>query len=167
MILIEPAGGLSKVDKEFYVMQGDIYATGDDPEKLFDMDRMMNEDATHVVFNGSAAALAGNPMKAKVGDKVRIFFGVGGPNLTSSFHVIGAIFDKVWHEGSIESTPLTNVQTTMVPAAGSTMVEMKLRVPAKFILVDHSLTRLQKGAVAILQAEGKDRPDLFRAGKAK
>lgn len=167
MILIEPAGGLPKVDKEFYVMQGEIYTEGEGTNKEFSMHHMMDEDPQYVVFNGSAAALAGHPMKAKVGDNVRIFFGVGGPNLTSSFHIIGAIFDKVWHEGSIESTPLTNVQTTMVPAAGSTIVEMKLRVPAKFILVDHSLTRLQKGAVAILQAEGPDQPELFHAGKAK
>ena len=90
MILIEPAGGLPKVDREFYVMQGELYATGQGPEKSFDMERMMNEDATNVVFNGSDAALAAHPMKAKVGDNVRIFFGVGGPNLTSSFHIIGA-----------------------------------------------------------------------------
>jgi nitrite reductase (NO-forming) len=167
MILIEPAGGLPKVDKEFYVMQGDMYATGAGTEKVFDMDRMMAEDPTNVVMNGSASALATNPMKAKVGDNIRIFFGVGGPNLTSSFHIIGAIFDRVYHEGSLTSKPLTDVQTTMVPTAGSTMVEFKARVPAKYILVDHSLTRLQKGNVAIIQAEGADVPELYRAGKAK
>ena len=106
---------------------------------------MMDESPQYVVINGSAAALATNPMKVKVGDNVRIFFGVGGPNLTSSFHIIGAIFDKVY-AGSLTSTPLTDVQTTMVPAAGSTMVKLNCRVPAKFIFVDHSLTRLQKGA---------------------
>ncbi len=166
MILIEPKGGLKKVDKEFYVMQGDIYATGTGSEKTFDMDRMMDENPTNVVFNGSDAALAANPMKAKVGDTIRIFFGVGGPNLTSSFHMIGGIFDKVF-AGSLTDPTYVNVQTTIVPAAGSVMVEAKLRVPAKYILVDHSLTRLQKGAVAIIQAEGPDQPQLIHAGPAK
>jgi len=166
MILIEPAGGLHKVDKEFYIMEGEIYTTGTGSEKTFDMDKMMDENPAHVVFNGSDAALAAHPMKAKVGDTVRIFFGVGGPNLTSSFHMIGGIFDKVY-ASSLTIPTYTNMQTTIVPAAGSVMVETKLRVPAKYILVDHSLTRLQKGAVAILQAEGPDQPQLIHAGPAK
>jgi len=165
MILIEPEGGLPKVDKEFYVMQGDMYTEGTGSEKEFSLHDMMEEKPSHVVMNGSAAALAANPMKVKVGDDVRIFFGVGGPNLTSSFHAIGTIFDKVWPEGST-GAPELNVQTTSVPPGGSTMVEFKARVPAKYILVDHALTRLMKGNVAIIQAEGADVPDLFRAGKA-
>jgi nitrite reductase (NO-forming) len=164
MILIEPEGGLPKVDKEFYVMQGDMYADGAGPEKEFSLDKMMAEQPTNVVMNGSAGALAGNPMKVKVGDNVRVFFGVGGPNLTSSFHAIGTIFDKVWAEGNT-GTPELNVQTTTVPPGGSTMVEFKARVPAKYILVDHALTRLMKGNVAIIQAEGADVPDVFRSGK--
>jgi len=167
MILIEPAGGLPKVDKEFYIMQGDMYTEGAGPEKEFSLDKMMAEQPTNVVMNGSAAALAASPMKVKVGDEVRIFFGVGGPNLTSSFHAIGTIFDKVYNQGSLISKPLIDVQTTLVPPGGSTMVEFKARVPAKYILVDHALTRLMKGNVAIIQAEGADVPSLFRAGKVK
>lgn len=166
MILIEPEGGLPKVDKEFYVMQGEIYTEGEGKNKEFSTQHMMDESPQYVVMNGSAAALATNPMKVKVGDNVRIFFGVGGPNLTSSFHIIGAIFDKVY-AGSLTSPPLTDVQTTLVPAAGSAMVEFNARVPAKYILVDHSLTRLLKGNVAIIQAEGPDQPDLFHAGPAR
>ncbi len=167
LILIEPEGGLPKVDKEFYVMQGDMYAEGAGPHKDFSMDLMMKEQPTNVVMNGSAAALAGAPMKAKVGDNVRVFFGVGGPNLTSAFHAIGTIFDKVYPEAAIDEKSVHhNVQTTVVPPGGAVMVEFKARVPAKYILVDHALTRLMKGNVAILQAEGPDQPDLFRAGKA-
>lgn len=164
LILIEPAGGLPKVDREFYVMQGDIYATGSGSHKEFDLERMLAENPTHVVMNGSAGALAANPMKAKVGETVRIFFGVGGPNLTSGFHVIGTVFDKVFPEGDLEHTH-HNIQTTVVPPGGSTMVEMKLRVPAKYILVDHALGRLIKGNVAIIVAEGDKQPDIFREGK--
>jgi len=166
LILIEPEGGLPKVEKEFYVMQGDIYADGAGPEKEFNLDKMLAEEPTHVVMNGSAAALAANPMKVKVGDDVRIFFGVGGPNLTSSFHAIGTIWDKVWPEGST-GAPELNVQTTTVPPGGSTMVEFKARVPAKYILVDHALGRLMKGNVAIIVAEGAAVPDVFREGKLK
>ncbi len=168
LILIEPEGGLPKVDKEFYVMQGDIYTEGAGPHKDFSMEKMMAEQPTNVVMNGSNAALAGAPMKAKVGDNIRIFFGVGGPNLTSGFHAIGTVFDKVYPEAAIDEKSVHhNVQTTVVPPGGAVMVEMKLRVPAKYILVDHALTRLMKGNVAILQAEGADQPDLFRAGKVK
>lgn len=167
MILIEPEGGLPRVDKEFYVMQGDMYTEGSDPEKYFSLHDMLEEQPSHVVMNGSAGALAANPMKVKVGDNVRIFFGVGGPNLTSSFHAIGTIFDKVYDQGSLTAKPLTDVQTTLVPPGGSTMVEFNARVPAKYILVDHALGRLMKGNVAIIEAEGAAVPDLFRAGKLK
>lgn len=167
MILIEPAGGLPRVDKEFYIMQGDMYTEGSDPDKYFSLHDMLEEQPSHVVMNGSAGALAANPMKVKVGDNVRIFFGVGGPNLTSSFHAIGAIFDKVYDQGSLTAQPLTDVQTTLVPPGGATMVEFNARVPAKYILVDHALGRLLKGNVAIIQAEGADVPDLFRPGKVK
>src|SRR4030067_3749440 len=166
LIVIEPEGGLPKVDKEFYIMQGDIYADGAGPEKEFNLDKMLAEEPTHVVMNGSAAALAGNPMKAKGGDNIRVFFGVGGPNLTSSFHAIGTIWDKVYNEGTT-GAPLLNVQTTVVPPGGSKMVEFKARVPAKYILVDHALGRLMKGNVAIIVAEGAAVPDVFREGKLK
>jgi nitrite reductase (NO-forming) len=168
MILIEPEGGLPRVDKEFYIMQGDMYTEdSSDPDKYFSMHDMLVEHPSHVVMNGSAGALATNPMKVKVGDNVRIFFGVGGPNLTSSFHAIGTIFDKVYDQGSLTAKPLTDVQTTLVPPGGSTMVEFNARVPAKYILVDHALARLMKGNVAIIQAEGAAVPDLFRAGTVK
>ena len=167
MILIEPEGGLHKVDREFYIMQGDMYTEGSGNHKDFSLDKLLAEQPTHVFMNGSAAALATNPMKAKVGENVRIFFGVGGPNLTSSFHAIGTIFDKVYNQASLTSPPLTDVQTTLVPPGGATMVEMKMRVPAKYILVDHALARFAKGNVAILVAEGAEQPDLYRAGKLK
>lgn len=167
MILIEPEGGLPKVDRELYVMQGDMYTEGSDSEKSFNQNALMDEHPTHVVMNGSAAALAANPMKVKVGDTVRIFFGVGGPNLTSSFHAIGGIFDKVYNQASLTATPVTDVQTTSVPPGGATMVEFTARVPAKYILVDHALTRLLKGNVAIIEAEGAADPEIFRAGSLK
>ena len=102
-----------------------------------------------------------NALQAKVGETVRIYFGVGGPNLTSSFHVIGEIFDTVYPEGALVN-PQHNIQTTLVPAGGSTVVEFKVQVPGTFILVDHSLSRaFNKGALGMLKVTGPETPRLY------
>ncbi|MBV1777442.1 nitrite reductase, copper-containing [Burkholderiaceae bacterium DAT-1] len=167
LIMVEPKAGMAKVDREYYVMQGDFYTTtgyragGQQP---FDMQKAIDEKPTYVVFNGADRALTGkNSLTAKSGEKVRIFFGVGGPNLTSSFHVIGAIFDKVYFEGGDKYQ--SNVQTTLVPAGGSAIVEFTPKVPGNLTLVDHSLTRaFNKGAVGLLAVSGPDRPDIYAKG---
>jgi nitrite reductase (NO-forming) len=124
------------------------------------MDRMLDERPEYVVFNGAAGALTvDRALQARVGETVRIFFGVGGPNLTSSFHVIGEIFDRVYAEGATEAT--TNVQTTLVPAGGAAIAEFRLDVPGDYVLVDHSLGRLAKGAAGILHVEGPEDAAVF------
>lgn len=167
MILVEPEEGFAPVDHEFYVMQGEYYTTaraGTPGHQMEDADRLLEEMPTYVVFNGRVGALTGdNAMKAKVGETVRMFFGVGGPNLTSSVHVIGEIFDRVYPEAAIASAPLLNVQTTMVPAGGATMVEFKVDYPGNYILVDHSLTRADKGGIAILTVEGDADDTIFKS----
>jgi len=116
-----------------------------------------------IEYNGAAAALAKEkPLKAKVGETVRIFFGVGGPNYTSSFHVIGGVFDRVYTLGSLTSPPLKDVQTTTVPPGGATVVDFKLEVPGKYMLVDHALTRVERGLVGILEVTGPDNPAVFK-----
>ncbi|KAB2665857.1 MAG: nitrite reductase, copper-containing [Verrucomicrobia bacterium] len=160
LILVEPKEGLPKVDREFYVMQGDFYTAGKFGEEglqPFDQERAVDERPTYVVFNGSVNSLVGDSaLQAKVGEKVRIFFGNGGPNLTSSFHVIGEIFDNVYSEGGIVANQ-HQVQTTVVPAGGSTMVEFGLQVPGTFILVDHALFRaFNKGALGMLKVSGPE-----------
>jgi nitrite reductase (NO-forming) len=158
MILVEPKEGLPPVDKEYYVMQGDFYTKGKFGEEglqPFDMEKAVDEKPSYVVFNGSVGSLVGDKaLKAKVGDRVRLFLGNGGPNLLSSFHVIGEIFDKVYGEGGVKVTQ-EQVQTTLIPAGGSAMVEFGLQVPGTFILVDHSLFRaFNKGALGMLKVEG-------------
>lgn len=170
MILVEPKEGLSKVDKEYYVMQGDFYTSGAyraDGLQNFDMQKAIDERPTYVLFNGADGALTGkNSLTAKTGDKVRMFFGVGGPNITSSFHVIGAIFDRVYTEGGTHFQE--NVQTTMVPAGGSTMVEFVPKVPGNLTIVDHSLTRaFNKGAIGLMAVSGPDRFDIYGKGEKK
>ena len=158
LILVEPKDGLPRVDREFYVMQGDIYTKGKFGEEglqSFDQEKALDERPTYVVFNGAVGSLVGdNALKAKVGETVRLFVGNGGPNLVSSFHVIGEIFDRVYQEGGMK-TMQTDVQTTIVPAGGSTIVEFTVQVPGTFILVDHSLFRaFNKGALGMLKVEG-------------
>ncbi len=168
LILVEPEGGLPPVDHEFYVMQGEIYTEqdfGTEGHLDFSHEKMLDEDAEYFVFNGSAGALAQDEyaLRADVGDTVRIYFGVGGPNAISSFHVIGEIFDRVYDEASLTSEPLTDVQTTLVPPGGATVVEFTLDVPGRYILVDHALSRLERGLVGFLYAEGEENPNVFSA----
>lgn len=160
LILVEPKEGLSKVDREYYVMQGDFYTKGPNGQQglqPFSMTKAIDEKPDYVVFNGSAKALVGpGALQTKPGETVRIFFGVGGPNLTSSFHVIGEIFDRVYQEGN-SSREVHNVQTTLVPAGGSAMVEFRVDIPGTYILVDHSLTRaFNKGALGLMKSEGTE-----------
>jgi nitrite reductase (NO-forming) len=158
LILVEPKDGLPPVDREFYVMQGDFYTKGKFGEEglqPFDMEKAVEEKPSYVVFNGAVGSLVGDKaLKAKVGDRVRLFVGNGGPNLTSSFHVIGEIFDHVYQEGGMKVSQ-ENVQTTTIPAGGSAIVDFKVEVPGTFILVDHALFRaFNKGALAMLSVEG-------------
>ena len=158
MIVVEPEGGLPKVDREFYVMQGELYTTarlGVQGHHDFDAVKMDNEEPDYVLLNGKVGALTGEgAMKANVGETVRIFYGVGG-FLPSSVHLIGEIFDKVYVEGSVTSPPLTNVQTTLIPAGGAAVVEFTLNTPGTYTLLDHSLPRaLDKGAAAQLVVAG-------------
>jgi len=159
LILVEPPEGLPPVDKEYYVMQGEFYTVGKYREKghqPFDMQKAIEENATYVLFNGSEGAMVGeNAITANVGETVRLFVGNGGPNLVSSFHVIGEIFDKVFYEGGTRFQE--NVQTTLVPAGGSAMTEFRVEVPGTFILVDHSIFRaFNKGALGMLKVDGPD-----------
>jgi nitrite reductase (NO-forming) len=165
LILVEPKDGLPPVDREYYVMQGDFYTQGGTNEpglQIFDNVKAMDERPTYVLFNGAVGALVGdNALKANVGEVVRLYFGVGGPNLTSSFHVIGEIFDRVYPEGGTKYIQ-ENVQTTLVPAGGSVIVDFKVDVPGTLVLVDHSLSRaFNKGALGMMKVTGPENRVLY------
>ena len=169
LILVEPKGGMSKVDREYYVMQGDFYTKGKYGEaglQPFDMEKAIKEQPDYVVFNGSVGALNGEKaLTAKVGETVRLFVGNGGPNLVSSFHVIGEIFDKVYVEGG--ATENKNVQTTLVPAGGAAIAEFKVEVPGTFIMVDHSIFRaFNKGALGMLKVTGPEDKIIYSGKQA-
>jgi nitrite reductase (NO-forming) len=166
LILVEPEGGLPPVDHEYYVMQGEIYtaeAFGTAGEATEDYDKLLAEQPEYYVFNGAANALTGdNALRAKVGETVRIYFGVGGPNKTSSFHVIGEIFDHVYELASITAPPLTDVQTITVPPGGAAAVDFKVEVPGTYMLVDHALSRAARGLIGQLVVEGEQQADIFK-----
>jgi len=170
LIYVQPAKPLKKVDHEYYVMQGDFYTDkpfGKPGMHNFSLDNARDEHPTYVLFNGATNALTGpKALKAKTGETIRLFVGVGGPNLTSSFHVIGEIFDTVYPEaGSLANK---NVQTTLIPAGGAAIVEFKVEVPGTYLLVDHSLSRVfQKGLIGHIVVEGKPNPAVFEPLQVK
>ncbi len=196
LILVEPKKGLPKVDREFYVVQSEIYAKYPEKKKdvtqtqqapsdkkddfwgeeadqgngqeqgpvqlLFSHQNGLDEHPMFVVFNGrQGSLLSDGALKAKTGERIRIFFGNAGPNLISSFHVIGEIFDNVYREADLVSPPGHNIQTTLVPAGGAAAVEFSLEVPGTLTLVDHAIFRIEKGAVGYIQVGGKPRFDIY------
>lgn len=170
LVLVEPEGGLPRVDREFYVMQSEFYTEGEvgDPGfQAFSSKKGAAERPEYVVFNGRVGSLmpdSGRPLKAKVGETVRIYFGNIGPNLVSSFHVIGEIFNRVFREGGVPGAgnPDLNVQTTLVPSGSASIVEFKVDVPGGYILVDHSIFRIDRGALGILSVEGPEAPEIYK-----
>ncbi|WP_312436409.1 copper-containing nitrite reductase [Janthinobacterium sp.] len=170
MILVEPENGLARVDREYYVMQGEMYTGrphGAPVHQEPNLEKMANELPDYYVFNGEVGALSKtHKLQATVGETVRIYFGVGGPNKIASFHIIGEIFDKVYSEGSI-SSPKHDVQTTLVAPGGATIVELTVQHPGSYLLVDHALSRAGKGAVGVLEVTGQAVPGVFHAGAAQ
>ncbi len=165
LILVEPERGLPKVEREYYVMRGEFFTQPADRAGLFrmSMDKGLAEHPDAVVFNGREGALLGeHALTANAGDRVRIFFGNIGPNGAAAFHVIGEIFDRVYLDGGLDGAVSRNVQTTLVPAGGATIVEFKLDGPGTYLLVDHSVFRVAKGAVGALAVTGADNPGVFR-----
>jgi len=167
LIIVEPREGLEPVDKEFYVMQGELYtkgALGRKGHQEFSKAKLLAEKPEYFIFNGRTGALAGSgTLRANVGERIRLYVGVGG-FVPSNFHVIGGVFDKVYPEGAITSPPLRNVQTTIIPAGGSAVVEFTVDVPGTYLLVDHSLTRsVDRGALGELIVEGPRNPEMFSA----
>lgn len=163
VIVVEPPGGLPPVDREFYVVQGDWYTAGPlgaRGHQPFDNSKALAEAPEYVTFNGRASALTSLfPLQANVGETVRIYFGNGGPNLASSFHIIGEIFDKVY-TGSPD-TFTANEESIIVPPGSGAIFELTLDEPGNYLLVDHAVFRINKGAAGLLVVDGPHDPDIF------
>lgn len=163
LILVQPEEGMEPVEQELYVMQGEFYTTGSLGRKglqLFDAEAMLDSKPQYIVFNGRTEGTNGK-MSGAVGEEVRMFVGNGGVNLISSFHVIGEVFDRVFREGDLVTPPAQSVQTTLVPAGGAVMVEFDLNYPGNYVLVDHALSRLERGAWGVLNVTGEADKTLY------
>ncbi|WP_157188177.1 copper-containing nitrite reductase [Nitratireductor pacificus] len=171
LILVEPEGGLPQVDREFYVMQGELYTVepfGTQGEMEMDYDKLISERPEYFLFNGAVGSLTKtHPLYANAGETVRIYFGVGGPNFTSSFHVIGEIFDSVYSMGSVLSPPVQGVQTVTVAPGGATIVDFKIDRGGHYVLVDHALSRAERGLAGYLIVDGPEDDDIMHAGPAE
>jgi nitrite reductase (NO-forming) len=166
LILVDPQGGLPPVDHEYAVFQSEFFTMPSVEKGIMElsMEKGLAEHPDHVVFNGKAGSLMGEgQLTAKVGDTIRLYVGNIGPNSASSFHIIGEIFDKVYVEGAIGGTINENVQTTLIPSAGAVIVEFKVEVPGAYLLLDHSIFRVAKGAVGILSVTGEDNPSIYNS----
>jgi copper-containing nitrite reductase len=170
LILVEPPGGLTHADREYYIMQGEIYTTaakGKAGLQEFSVENLMQENAQYYIFNGAVDSVVREyPLQANEGETVRIFFGNAGPNATSSLHMVGEIFTRYYAFGSLTSPPLTGIQTTSIPPGGAAIVELKASMPGKFTMMDHAISRMEKGNMAILQVKGPENSALMHAGPA-
>ena len=169
LVLVEPKEGLPKVDREFYIMQSEFYTKGEfgDPGlQPFSMKKAIDERPEYVLFNGKVGAtMDENALKARTGETIRLFVGNAGPNLCSSFHLIGAVFDNVYVEGG--TLVNHNVQTTLIPSGSATMVETRIDVPGTYVFMDHSIFRaVNKGTMGQIVVEGEKNPNIY-SGKLK
>ena len=170
LILVEPPGGLPHVDREYYLMQGEIYTTapkGKAGLQQFSVENMMAENAQYYIFNGAVDAVTKEyPLHANEGETVRMYFGNAGPNATASIHMVGEIFDHYYQFGSLTSPPLNGIQTATIPPGGAGILEVKASTPGNFTLMDHAISRMEKGNMAILEVKGPENTALMHAGQA-
>ncbi len=167
LILVEPARGMPPVDREFYVMQSEFY-TKDTPADAkvleYSHERALDERPRFVVFNGNAGALRfQDALHARTGERVRIYFGNAGPDLISSFHIIGTVMDKVYRDGSLSDLPARGLQTTLVTPGAAAVVEFTPIMPGVYTFLDHSAAHSEKGAMGDLDVSGPARADVYRS----
>jgi len=162
--VVEPEECLPPVDKEFYIVQHEVYAeeSDDDPSMLEpDYESGLAETPMYILFNGKEGSLIEKPLLTDQGDRVRLFVANAGPNLISSFHVIGVVFDTVYKEGDLQSPPARGCGTCILPASGCTMIEFNTIVPGNYTILDHAIFRIDKGCVGFLKVRGKPVPDIY------
>jgi nitrite reductase (NO-forming) len=167
-ILVEPKEGLPEVDRELYFGQHEIYTdaeAGEEGHHSFSFEAMKNEEPTYVCLNGEAYAITDDGYGAvdvEKGEQVRIFHANGGPNLISSWHGIGNVWETFYRDGDVVSDPDRYVETAPVAPGSVAIAEIDTPVPGPIKLVDHALSRVaRKGAMAVVGVEGEEDPEIF------
>ncbi len=154
MTIVEPKDGYpTEVDKEFAIVQSEYYLTKlEDGTYVTDMVAAVDKNATYVTFNGKPRQYVTNPLKARAGDRIRMFICNVGPCGTSSFHVVGTIFDRVWLDGNPHNE-LRGMQTVLLGSSSGAIVEFVIPEAGTYPFVDHEFADAEKGAVGLIVAE--------------
>ncbi|MDZ7729977.1 MAG: copper-containing nitrite reductase [Natrialbaceae archaeon] len=167
-ILVEPEDGLPPVDRELYFGQHELYTKGEAGEEghhAFDFEAMKREEPTYVPINGEPWAFTGDgygPIEVEKGERIRIFYANGGPNMISSWHAIGNVWETFYRDGAVASDPDHYVETAPVVPGSVAIAEIDTPVPGEIKIVDHALTRAaRRGTLGVLNVEGSPEPDIF------
>src|SRR5690349_11338776 len=163
MVVVEPRNGYpTKVDREYAVVQSEFY-TKLDPQKrkidgqplyVLDGDRVRTKAPTYTVFNGRYNGMVDHPLPAKPGERVRLFVLNVGPSNTSSFHVVGTIFDRVWFEGNPDNQ-FRGMQTVLLGSSNGAIVEFVIPEEGNYVMVDHHFANASQGAIGLIAASNK------------
>jgi nitrite reductase (NO-forming) len=163
MMIVEPREGYpTKVDREYAVVQSEFY-TKPDPGKrkvdgvplyVLDGERVRSKAPTYTVFNGRYNGMVDNPLPAKPGERVRLFVLNVGPSNTSSFHVVGTIFDRVWMDGNPDNQ-MRGMQTVLLGSSSAAITEFIVPEPGSYVMVDHHFANASQGAIGLIKAGGK------------
>lgn len=167
MMIVEPRNGYpTKVDREYAVIQSEFY-TKLDPDKrkidgqplyVLDGERVRAKAPTYTVFNGRYNGMVDNPLPAKPGERVRLFVMNVGPSNTSSFHVVGTIFDRVWIDGNPDNQ-FRGMQTVLLGSSGGAIVEFMIPEAGSYVMVDHHFANASQGAIGFIAAGGAGGPE--------
>jgi nitrite reductase (NO-forming) len=165
-VIVEPREGYpTKVDREYVVIQSEFYAKPDPAKRkvdgvplyVLDTERLKNAQPTHTVFNGAHNGMVKQPLAAKPGERVRLFVLNVGPSKTSSFHVVGTIFDRVWMEGNPDNQ-FRGMQTVLLGSSNSAIAEMVIPEAGSYIMVDHHFANASQGAIGLISTNAKPEP---------
>src|SRR6476646_4921867 len=163
MMIVEPKGGYpTKVDREYAVVQSEFYTKPDDQKRkvdgaplyVLDGPRVRSKSPTYTVFNGRYNGFVDKPLPAKPGERVRLFVLNVGPSNTSSFHVVGTIFDRVWLEGNPDNQ-LRGSQTVLLGSSNSAIIEFMIPEDGSYIMVDHHFANASQGAIGLVSTAAK------------
>jgi len=162
-LIAEPRNGYpTKVNREYVVIQSEFYAKPD-PQKrrvdgaplhVLDGERLRNAQPTHTVFNGVHNGMVKKPLPAKPGERVRLHVLNVGPSKTSSFHIVGTIFDRVWIEGNPDNQ-FRGMQTVLLGSSSGATVEFMIPEAGSYIMVDHHFANASQGAIGLIEAGAK------------
>ena len=132
-------------------MQSEFYTSkAPDGSYYLDPSKTLKATPDYVVFNGYANQYKDAPLKAKAGQRIRLFIVNAGPSLFSAFHVIGAIFSDTYADGN-PANHMQGNQTITIPPGGGYVVELTIPDPGSYPFVTHSFADVGLGAVGVIQ----------------